>query len=105
LLKSVSDVLEHVRNLPELLNVHFQTLGCLLVMTVNANTLLGTFSVVPEALAIFFLAINFGASAWWELSGFADILAYGRLLCQCGVFRLEGESVLFFLYVKLGIFQ
>jgi hypothetical protein len=91
--------------LPELLNVYFQALGCLLVMTVNANTLLGAFSVVPEALAIFFLAINFGASARWKLSRFADILTYGRLLGQCRVLRLERESVLFFLNVKLGIFQ
>ena len=40
-------------------------------MTVNANALFGALSVIPKALTIFFLTINFGASTRWELSRFS----------------------------------
>ncbi len=102
---SVSDVLEHIWHLPELLKVNFQTFGCLLIMTVNANALLSALSIIPKALTIFFLTINFAASTRWELSRFSEVLTYGRLLDNCGLLRLESESVLLFLYIKLGIFQ
>ena len=97
------DRFEHVRHLPQLLHINFDTGNHGLVMAVDANTLFGALSPILEALAIFFLAIDTIASTWWELDRFEHEKSSCCLLRYAGVFLFGKEIFLRSFLGQVGV--
>lgn len=72
--------IEHVWYLPKFLHINFEACHQRLIATVNANALFCALAPIPEALAIFFLALYSVASTWWKFQGFWSDGSRCRLL-------------------------